>query len=163
MIFIHTIAHHLLVLFHPSISPSHPFILCSRCVPLLMIVIVHTMQLERLKELVALHTSEPNKHARGRGSTNPTVHWNKISEILNRHKIDCVNKWTYLYGSNFYRTMKRGPFTADEDKIIIDAVKDWGSKGIINFDVDFIIRNWLFLPNLLQQKYNLMFHDIHIV
>ena len=86
--------------------------------------------MERLKELVELHTSEPNKYARGRGSTNPTVHWNKISEILNRHKIDCVNKWHYVNGSKVYRSMKRGPFTADEDSTIINTVKHWGHKGI---------------------------------
>ena len=77
------------------------------------------------------YTSEPNKYARGRGAISPTVHWNKISEILKRNKIDCVNKWQYyLNGSKQYDCMiKKGPFTVDEDKIIIDAVIAWGNKG----------------------------------
>ena len=82
---------------------------------------------------MAQYTSEPNKYARGRGAINPTVHWNKISEILNRNKIDCINKWQYyLNDSNqSSRMMKKGPFTADEDKIIIDSVIAWGNKGIL--------------------------------
>ena len=77
------------------------------------------------------YTSEPNKYARGRGAISPTIHWNKISEILNRNKIDCVNKWQYyLNGSKHSDCMiKKGPFTVDEDKIIIDAVIAWGNKG----------------------------------
>jgi len=80
---------------------------------------------------VAQYTSEPNKYARGRGAICPTIHWNKISEILNRNKIDCVNKWQfYLNDSKQSDCMiKQGPFTVDEDKIIIDAVIAWGNKG----------------------------------
>ena len=77
------------------------------------------------------YTSEPNKYARGRGAISPTIHCNKISEILNRNKIDCVNKWQYNWnGSKQSDCMiKQGPFTVDEDKIIIDAVIAWGNKG----------------------------------
>ena len=78
---------------------------------------------------MAQYTSEPNKYARGRGAISPTVHWNKISEILNRNKIDCVNKWHYVNGSKVYRSMKRGPFTVDEDSTIINTVKHWEHKG----------------------------------
>ncbi len=79
------------------------------------------------------YASEPNKYARGRGAISPAIHWNKISEILNINKIDCVNnvKWQfYLNGSKYSDCMiKQGPFTVDEDKIIIDAVIAWGNKG----------------------------------
>ena len=77
------------------------------------------------------YTSEPNKYARGRGAISPTVHWNKISEILNRNKIDCDFKWKYYLNDSKQSDcmIKKGSFTFDEDKIIIDAVIVWGNKG----------------------------------
>lgn len=50
--------------------------------------------------------------------------WTAISEELNRVPQDCRNKWD----SVSYKKMKKGPFTAEEDALIVQTEADWGDR-----------------------------------
>lgn len=57
-----------------------------------------------------------------------TINWNVISKELHRENSDCKNKWKLLLASK----MKKGPFTPEEDAIIVQRVSDYGAgyKGL---------------------------------
>lgn len=59
------------------------------------------------------------------GGVGHKINWTAISRELNRDYNACKNKWKTVVGA----TMKKGPFTADEDELIIQRVAEWGTKG----------------------------------
>ena len=74
------------------------------------------MQVDRLKRLVDQYKTS------GLGQK---INWNQISQELNRSYKDCSNKWRLMTEAS----LKKGPFTPEEDAIIVERVKQWGNKG----------------------------------
>jgi hypothetical protein len=48
---------------------------------------------------------------------------------LNRSQKDCRSKYTTLQRSVVIQDMKKGPFTSEEDNIVLQRVAEWGDKG----------------------------------
>ena len=51
--------------------------------------------------------------------------WKAIGEELGRVPQDCSSKYNLIQSGQ----MKKGPFTAEEDALICQRVKEWGDKG----------------------------------
>ena len=51
------------------------------------------------------------------------------SQELSRSQKDCRSKWTTLQRSVSIQHMRKGPFTAEEDEIVLRRVAEWGEKG----------------------------------
>ena len=51
--------------------------------------------------------------------------WKAIGMELGRAPKDCNLKYNLIH----YRQMKKGHFTAEEDALICQRVKEWGDKG----------------------------------
>ena len=87
-----------------------------------------TVQILQLHELVKANECDPSiegiipigRRSRSRITTN----WMEVSKQLNRTSRDCLNKWGCIQNSK----LKKGPFTAEEDDIIIKRVTEWGDK-----------------------------------
>ena len=60
-----------------------------------------------------------------RSNNKITTNWQEVSKLMNRTAKDCWQKWNSMQASR----MKKGPFTAEEDAIIIQRVTEWGDKG----------------------------------
>lgn len=56
---------------------------------------------------------------------NGRTEWTVVASMLNRSSADCRNK----YRSLLNESMKKGPFTKEEDELIIKTVLEWGNKG----------------------------------
>lgn len=54
---------------------------------------------------------------------------NRPSQELNRSQKDCRSKYTTLQRSVVIQDMKKGPFTAEEDNVVLQRVAEWGDKG----------------------------------
>lgn len=52
-----------------------------------------------------------------------------LQQELNRSQKDCRSKWTTLQRSVSIQEMKKGPFTPEEDIIVMQRVAEWGDKG----------------------------------
>src|SRR2546430_258626 len=68
-----------------------------------------------------LPTEERHKTDGHKGATN----WILISKELNRGYLDCQWKSESLC----LATLKKGPFTSEEDAIIVKRVEEWGDRG----------------------------------
>ena len=51
--------------------------------------------------------------------------WKAIGRELGRVTTDCKNKYRHMQESK----MKKGRFTAEEDALICQRVREWGDKG----------------------------------
>eukprot|EP01038_Epipyxis_sp_PR26KG_P013011 gene13011-17443_t len=71
---------------------------------------------QKLKDLISAHR-ENNPDA--------DTPWKEIVKILNRGTKDCIVKLQQIENA----AMKKGPYSAEEDKIIINRVREWGDKG----------------------------------
>ncbi len=80
-------------------------------------MVVHCHQITELRRLVA--ANKTNGYGGG-------INWKIISKELNRGNVDCKSKWGLILAS----TMKKGPFTAAEDALILQRVREWGDRGM---------------------------------
>ena len=52
-----------------------------------------------------------------------------VTQELNRSQKDCRSKWTTLQRSVVIQELKKGPFTPEEDALVMQRVAEWGDKG----------------------------------
>ena len=78
------------------------------------------IQEKLLLELVLQHTMTS---ARKCGKAE--VRWGPVSHALNRTKRDCINKVTSLHNA----TLRRGPFSEEEDALILQRRAEWEKAG----------------------------------
>ena len=71
-------------------------------------------------ELVRQHTIKSRRNNR-----KTEVRWGPVSHALNRTKIDCKHKVTSLH----YATLRRGPFSEEEDALILQRRAEWEMAG----------------------------------
>jgi len=71
------------------------------------------------------HTIAPHWSEKSKTMTRERVNWTAVGEELGIIPAECSNKAYILHSSQ----MKHGPFTAEEDILIIHSVKEWGNKG----------------------------------
>jgi hypothetical protein len=76
-------------------------------------------------ELAQQHVLEPHWSAYGNKMTERRIDWKAVGQVLGRVPKDCYNK--YKLTSN--GKMKKGPFTAEEDAVIVQRVQEWGDRG----------------------------------
>ena len=72
-------------------------------------------------ELVPQHVIPSHLKAMAQERTD----WKAIGNALGRVAQDCKNRYKNIQ----WRQMKKGPFTAEEDALICQRVKEWGDKG----------------------------------
>jgi hypothetical protein len=51
--------------------------------------------------------------------------WRPISDVLERSELDCRTMWRSIQA----RSMKRGPWTAEEGALVFQRVREWGDRG----------------------------------
>ena len=77
-----------------------------------------------LPELVQRHTITPYWSEYYKVMTQERIDWKAISRELGRVPNDCKSKWRHVLQSK----MKKGPFSAEEDALIIQRVAEWGDN-----------------------------------
>jgi hypothetical protein len=78
-------------------------------------------QTECLKEYVEREMKTPTgKQKHGENQIN----WACISEELDRTNAECRQKWRSIYRMS--DQFKHGPYTAEEDAIILQRIQEWG-------------------------------------
>uniref|UniRef100_A0A7S3HL51 Uncharacterized protein n=1 Tax=Spumella elongata TaxID=89044 RepID=A0A7S3HL51_9STRA len=84
---------------------------------------------EQLKVLITQFTNHPEQDKRGRRRYRDSVHWGAVAKELNRSQKDCRSKWTTMQRSITIQEMRKGPFTPEEDNLVLQRVAEWGDKG----------------------------------
>jgi hypothetical protein len=51
--------------------------------------------------------------------------WRPVSDVLERSEHDCRDMWISIQA----RSMKRGPWTAEEGALVFQRVREWGDRG----------------------------------
>ncbi len=80
--------------------------------------------MHKLGELVPQHVIKPYWSVRYKTMTKERIDWIAIGKHLQRTARDCKNTWHCL----LITTTKQGPFTAKEDKLIIQRVAEYGDE-----------------------------------
>ena len=78
------------------------------------------IQEKLLLELVLQHTITSRRE-----DCKAEVQWGPVSHALNRTKRDCINKVTSLHNA----TLRRGPFSEEEDALILQRRAEWEKAG----------------------------------
>jgi len=79
----------------------------------------------KLKELVLTHTTDPTFAHGSRQTSKPTIDWTAISKKMNRKYLACQHTWTHIRN----QSMRQGPFTDHEDRIIVCRVREAMGKS----------------------------------
>lgn len=80
-------------------------------------------ELETLRELVPQHMNPGARNGKD------TVDWTAVSKALNRSYKVTKGKWKNLELAEARKTMKRGPWSAEEDALIMQRRQEWELNG----------------------------------
>lgn len=78
------------------------------------------IQVEKLRQLMSQHVVKPHWSKEMGVMTKESTDWETIADNLN-----CLHKWSNMQ----FGMLKKGPFTAEEDAVILTSVAEWGYKG----------------------------------
>lgn len=81
--------------------------------------------METLLQLVPKHLIKSHWSDELNVMTRERIDWIAIADKLNRIPKDCKRRWL----KHKYSKLNRGPFTAEEDELILQRVAEWGNKG----------------------------------
>jgi hypothetical protein len=76
-------------------------------------------------ELAQQHVVEPHWSTYYKKMTERRIDWQAVGQVLGRVPADCASKYNLTRESK----MKKGPFTAEEDAVIVQRVQEWGDRG----------------------------------
>lgn len=76
-------------------------------------------------ELAQQHVVEPYWSDYYKKMTERHIDWAAIGQVLGRAPMDCKDKHNNMLASK----MKKGPFTPEEDAVIVQRVREWGDRG----------------------------------
>jgi hypothetical protein len=76
-------------------------------------------------ELAQQHMVEPYWSTYYKKMTERRIDWQAVGLVLGRVPKYCQSKYKHTLESR----MKKGPFTAEEDAVILQRVQEWGDRG----------------------------------
>lgn len=77
--------------------------------------------------MVVTHTNNPEYGRQGRSTRKVSIDWTAISKLMQRAYMECKAKWNLIRAA----TMKKGPYTAEEDSVIMQRVAAFGDQKVI--------------------------------
>lgn len=65
----------------------------------------------------------------GKTENKVIILWEEIAAVLGRSGVNCHSKWNLIKTTQHNTSLKKGPFTEEEDAVIVKSIEDWGDKG----------------------------------